>query len=418
MQLGVIADDFTGATDIASFLVENGVSTIQLNGTPVENLDIKADAVVISLKSRSCPAKQAVSNSLAALQWLQEKGCRQFYFKYCSTFDSTAKGNIGPVTDALLDALNEEFTVVCPSLPVNGRTVFNGHLFVWGELLSESGMKDHPITPMTNSNLLQLMNDQSQGQTGLVNYEVVEQGSAKIIENFAFHKGQGKRYVVVDAFKTEHLDEIGKATRSLKLVTGGSGLAAGMAKSMSQQSAASGDARQAGYPSKAPTVIFSGSCSQMTNKQVSEYIKKAPNFAINVEQCLRHKDYDEEIFSWVKNNLDSKLAPMVYATTDAKNLKSIQQDFGVDEPSHAIENLFSRLAKKLHAFGVFNFIVAGGETSGVVAQSLHLDGFHIGPQITPGVPWVKAINGDLSMALKSGNFGDESFFTVAQKYLQ
>jgi 3-dehydrotetronate 4-kinase len=417
MQLGVIADDFTGATDIASFLVENGVRTIQLNGTPGGDLEFDADAVVISLKSRSCPTAQAVSDSLAALQWLQEQGCKQFYFKYCSTFDSTAQGNIGPVTDAMLDALNEEFTVVCPALPVNGRTVFNGHLFVWGELLSESGMKDHPITPMTDSNLVHLMNNQAQGKTGLVNYEVIEQGPDKITESFALHKNQGKRYVVVDTFKTEHLDEIGKATHSLKLVTGGSGLAAGMAKYITRQSQAIEDAQQAGYPSKAPTVIFSGSCSQMTNRQVSDYIKKAPNLAINVEQCLRQNDYDEEIFSWVKNNLDGKFAPMVYATTDAENLKSIQHTYGVDATSHAIENLFSRLAKKLHSFGVRNFIVAGGETSGVVAQSLHLDGFHIGPQITPGVPWVKSINGDLSMALKSGNFGDESFFTVAQKYL-
>ena len=417
MQLGVIADDFTGATDIASFLVENGVRTIQLNGTPEGNIEFDADAVVISLKSRSCPPMQAVNDSLTALQWLQKQGCKQFYFKYCSTFDSTAQGNIGPVTDALLDALNEDFTVVCPALPVNGRTVFNGHLFVWGELLNESGMKDHPITPMTNSNLLQLMNDQSQGQTGLVNYEVIEQGSAKIIESFAHHKKQEKRYVVVDAFKTDHLDEIGKAVHSLKLVTGGSGLAAGMAKNITRQTQASNDAHMAGYPDKAPTVILSGSCSQMTNKQVSHYCKKAPNMAIDIEQCLHRKDYDEEIFSWVKNNMDGKLAPLIYATTSAQRLKSIQQEFGVDMTSQAVEILFSRLAEKLYSYGVRNFIVAGGETSGVVAQSLNLDGFYIGPQIAPGVPWVKAINGDLSMALKSGNFGDEPFFTMAQSYL-
>lgn len=417
MQLGVIADDFTGATDIASFLVENGVRTIQLNGTPEGNIEFDADAVVISLKSRSCPPMQAVNDSLTALQWLQKQGCKQFYFKYCSTFDSTAQGNIGPVTDALLDALNEDFTVVCPALPVNGRTVFNGHLFVWGELLNESGMKDHPITPMTNSNLLQLMNAQSQGQAGLVNYEVIEQGSAKIIESFAHHKKQGKRYVVVDGFKTDHLDEIGKAVHSLKLVTGGSGLAAGMAKNITRQTQASNDAHNAGYPDKAPTVILSGSCSQMTNQQVSHYCKKAPNMAIDIEQCLHRKDYDEEIFSWVKNNMDGKLAPLIYATISAQRLKSIQQEFGVDMTSQAVERLFSRLAEKLYSYGVRNFIVAGGETSGVVAQSLHLDGFYIGPQIAPGVPWVKAINGDLSMALKSGNFGDELFFTTAQSYL-
>ncbi|MEQ9208330.1 MAG: four-carbon acid sugar kinase family protein, partial [Pseudomonadales bacterium] len=205
MQLGVIADDFTGATDIAGFLVENGVRTIQLNGTPETKLELDTDAVVISLKSRSCPARQAVSDSLSALQWLQEQGARQFYFKYCSTFDSTDQGNIGPVTDALLDALNEKFTVICPALPINGRTVFNGHLFVQGQLLSESGMRNHPVTPMTNSNLMQLMDAQSKGETGLVDYQVIEQGCEKILQKFEELKAQGKRYAVVDTFRTQHL---------------------------------------------------------------------------------------------------------------------------------------------------------------------------------------------------------------------
>ncbi|QUX95657.1 hypothetical protein C0J08_09650 [Marinomonas sp. CT5] len=416
MLLGVIADDFTGATDIAGFLVENGMRTIQVNGIPAANMEINADAVVVSLKSRSCPTIQAIEQSVAALKWLQSQGCQQFYFKYCSTFDSTAEGNIGPVTDALLDALDEDFTIVCPALPVNGRTVFNGHLFVLGQLLSESGMRNHPVTPMTDSNLMNLMDAQSTGQTGLIDYQTIEQGADSIIEKFSELKVQGKRYAVVDAFKAEHLNEIGQAVNSLKLVTGGSGLATGIAKNWAEHLQDQTKAKQAGYPAKAPTVVFSGSCSVMTNQQVELYKAKAPFFALDIEQCMGNENYVNEIFDWVVSHSNESLAPIVYATADAEKLQTIQQQYGAKKSSQAVENLFSALAIKLQDFGVRNFIVAGGETSGVVTQSLKVDSFHIGPQIAPGVPWVKAINKDLSLALKSGNFGNENFFTTAQEY--
>ncbi|TVO34091.1 3-oxo-tetronate kinase [Vibrio algivorus] len=418
MLLGVIADDFTGATDIAGFLVENGMRTIQVNGIPSQPLETNTDAVVVSLKSRSCPTKQAITDSLQALEWLKQQGCQQFYFKYCSTFDSTPQGNIGPVTDALLNALNEDFTIVCPALPVNGRTVFNGHLFVMGQLLSESGMRHHPVTPMTDSNLIHLMNAQSQGETGLVNYQTIEQGVSHIQARFTQLKTEGKRYAVVDAFKAEHLDMIGASITKLKLTTGGSGLAAGIAKNWGEYLQDQADAKQAGYPHKAATVIFSGSCSGMTNKQVNAYKDKAPHFAINIDQCLNQESYSDEVFDWVVNHLDQEMAPMVYATADTSDLKNIQQQYGAQASSEAVEQLFSQLAIKLQTFGVRNFIVAGGETSGVVTQSLQVDGFHIGPQIAPGVPWVKSINSDLSLALKSGNFGNEAFFTAAQEYFK
>lgn len=191
MLLGVIADDFTGATDIAGFLVENGMRTVQLNGIPAQQIDVNADAVVISLKSRSCPVDEAIKDSVAALKWLQANGCQQFYFKYCSTFDSTAEGNIGPVTDALLAELGEDFTIVCPALPVNGRTVYNGHLFVFEELLSDSGMRNHPVTPMTDSSLIRMMNAQSKGTTGLVNFQTIEQGSQAVTQRFTELKNKG-----------------------------------------------------------------------------------------------------------------------------------------------------------------------------------------------------------------------------------
>lgn len=234
MLLGVIADDFTGATDIASFLVENGLSTVQLNGVPHDEMPIEAQAVVISLKSRSCPASQAVEQSLQALAWLQRQGCRQFYFKYCSTFDSTAQGNIGPVTDALLDALGENQTVISPALPVNGRTVYQGYLFVLDQLLSESGMRHHPVTPMTDSNLLRLMEAQAQGRCGLVTAAEMDCGAGAVVEKLQQLAQQGVRYAVLDTLNEQHLLTQGEALKNMKLVTGGSGLAIGLARQWAQ----------------------------------------------------------------------------------------------------------------------------------------------------------------------------------------
>ncbi|MGF1709539.1 four-carbon acid sugar kinase family protein [Vibrio kagoshimensis] len=416
MLLGVIADDFTGATDIAGFLVENGMRTIQLNGIPAGDFDVSADAVVISLKSRSCPVDEAITDSVTALKWLQSQGCQQFYFKYCSTFDSTAQGNIGPVTDALLAELGESFTMVCPALPVNGRTVYNGHLFVFGELLSDSGMRNHPVTPMTDSSVVRMMNAQSEGVSGLVNFQTIEQGSDSITARFEELKSQGNRYAVVDAFNSEHLVTLGQAAKSLKLITGGSGLAAGIAKNWTEHLVDQSDAKLAGSPVKAPTVVFSGSCSVMTNQQVTTYKQLAPHFAIDVKACLTNAQYTNEVFDWVMTHSQSEFAPLVYATADAAALKAIQEEYGAQASSHAVEQFFSQLAIKLQKNGVKNFIVAGGETSGVVTQSLAVKGFHIGPQIAPGVPWVKSVEGDLSLALKSGNFGDENFFAKAQAF--
>ncbi|SDH41001.1 Uncharacterized conserved protein YgbK, DUF1537 family [Vibrio xiamenensis] len=416
MLLGVIADDFTGATDIAGFLVENGMRTVQLNGVPSAEIDVDADAVVISLKSRSCPVEQAVSQSLEALAWLKAQGCQQFYFKYCSTFDSTAKGNIGPVTDALLDALEQDFTLVCPALPVNGRTVFNGHLFVLGEPLNESGMRHHPVTPMTDSSLIRLMNAQSRGEAGLVNYQVIEQGTAAVVEEFAKLRAQGRRYAVVDAFNANHLSILGAASQSLTLITGGSGLAAGIAQNWADHLADQSAAKTAGLPTKAKSVVLSGSCSLMTNQQVAVYRDQAPSFLVEVEACLEDQSYVDHVFAWVMNNIDSDWAPMIYATQPAEQLHKIQAKYGAQVSSEAVEAFFSRLAHQLKEAGVKNFIVAGGETSGTVTQSLGVQGFHIGPQIAPGVPWVKSVDGSLCLALKSGNFGDEHFFAKAQEF--
>lgn len=414
MMLGVIADDFTGASDIASFLVENGLRTVQMNGVPQRALQSAVDAVVISLKSRSNPAIEAVQQSLQALNWLQNNGATQFYFKYCSTFDSTAKGNIGPVTDALLTALDTDFTVISPALPINDRTIFNGYLFVGQTLLNESGMQNHPITPMTDANLVRLMDGQASGKTGLVSYAEVIQGAEKVRHCFEQLKQQGCRYAVVDATDNSQLAVLAEAVDDFKLVTGGSGLAAYMAAHKSKTKATQA-AKTALLPSKAKSVILSGSCSVMTNKQVAAYQSQAAHRLLEVEQSLNNPNYAEELCQWVLAHLDDAHAPMVYATVPPQELKAIQQQFGADNASHAIEQTFAQLARKLKQHGVKNFITAGGETSSIVVQQLGFDGFHIGKQIAPGVPWLKALDEEIFLALKSGNFGSENFFAYAQE---
>lgn len=411
IQLGVIADDFTGASDIAGFLVENGLRTVQMNGVPARTSPAEVDAVVISLKSRSNPVDEAVAQSLAALEWLQAQECRQFYFKYCSTFDSTAQGNIGPVTDALLDALGERFTVISPALPVNGRTIFNGYLFVGQVLLNESGMRNHPITPMMDANLQRLMDAQARGKTGLVAYPDMVQGAAHVKACFERLQSEGFRYAVADSVDDSQLAVLAEASTDLKLLTGGSGLAAYVA------ACRSGGKRgfDAFVPPRGRSIVLSGSCSVMTNRQVAAYRAKAPARRVEAERCVRDGSaYVDELFDWAGKHRDAALAPLLYATVAPDELKAIQQKLGAAEASVAIERTFAELADRLQADGVRNFITAGGETSSIVVQRLGIEGFHIGRRIAPGVPWLRVLDSDIHLALKSGNFGSEDFFAEAQ----
>lgn len=414
-RLGVIADDFTGATDIASFLVQNGLPTVQYNGVPDGEATQSAQAIVVSLKSRSCPTEQAVSASLAALKWLQAQGCDRFYFKYCSTFDSTAKGNIGPVTDALLAALGETFTIISPALPVNGRSVYQGYLFVFDQLLSESGMRHHPVTPMTDSALPRLMEAQAQGRCAVVNAATLEQGADAVQQRMQQLKAEGVRYAVLDATSEAHLITQGAAVKDLPLVTGGSGLAIGLARQWATPGYDRQQAEAAGRPMGEKAVVISGSCSTMTNAQVARYLTLAPAHIVEVEACLEDPEaYAQRLCDWVMQQ-EGALAPLLYATSDAQALQRIQQQYGAQRSSEAVEALFAAVVRELKARGYQRFIVAGGETSGVVAQTLGIHAFHIGPVIAPGVPWVRVTDQPISLALKSGNFGNEDFFAHAQE---
>lgn len=420
LKIGVIADDFTGATDIASFLVAGGLRTIQLTSceTEVELKDV--DAVVISGKTRSCPRAEAVAASLKALAFLQKQGCRQIYFKYCSTFDSTKEGNIGPVTDALMQKLGCDFTVFSPALPVNGRTVYKGYLFAGETLLEESGMRNHPITPMTDSYVKRLVEMQAQGKCAVIDYNTVEQGADAIRQKVNELKQQGYSYAVVDAINEKQLNLQGEAFYDLPLVTGGSGLGLGIARVLSQDGGMDlKTAQSAGRPQGHRAVALSGSCSVMTNTQVLKYQRLSCSLEIEVSKIIEQGEerdtYVKQALDFALSHCEDRFAPLLYATSKPEKLHAIQEKYGAQASAAAVEQFFSELARKLQDQGVEKFIVAGGETSGIVTQSLGVKGFYIGPVVAPGVPWVRSINSPISLILKSGNFGDEDFFEKTQQ---
>jgi uncharacterized protein YgbK (DUF1537 family) len=421
MYVGVIADDFTGGTDIAGFLVQNGLSVIQFLDVPDMSFSFgKQNAAVISLKSRSCPVTEAVQDSLAALRWLQTQGCEQFIFKYCSTFDSTPKGNIGPVTDALLDALGADITVMAPALPVNGRTVYFGYLFVNGVPLNESGMEKHPVTPMLDSNLMRLTEAQSFGKAANIPASVIELGVPAIRKALEELRVKGVSYAVPDALNDDHLTALGEAVEDLLLVTGGSGLGAGIARRIAAKYGLDGiRSVQAGYPPGGKCVVISGSASVMTNVQIARYRNKALSMQVDVRRAVTEGDaFAEKLAAWVAGLPAGGSAPLLYSTIGAEELAVVQKKFGAEASGHAVETLFAKLATLLKDEGFDHFIVAGGETSGSVVKALGIKAFHIGPQIAPGVPWVRATDQPISLALKSGNFGGEDFFFDAQEFFK
>ncbi|MDC9589381.1 four-carbon acid sugar kinase family protein [Xenorhabdus sp. XENO-10] len=418
IKLGVIADDFTGATDIASFMVQSGWKVTQLLGVPDENTSVPddVDAVVISLKSRSCPADEAVKQSLKSCQWLQHKaGCRQLFFKYCSTFDSTSEGNIGPVIDALMDELQTNISLICPALPINGRTVLNGNLFVHGQLLNESGMQYHPVTPMKDSNLLRLIEQQAKGEAGLVDLHCVHQGKEAICYQLESLRQRGIRYAVVDVVTMEDLLPIAQAVSEMILVTGGSGLGAALTYCHTGKTLTELAIGNIPPTRERRVIILSGSCSVMTNKQVNEYKNIAPTLSLNVGECINNPEYINILMDWITQQPMNGFAPMLYATQPPNLLKMTQQQYGVIDASNAIESFFAEIARKLRFQGFNTFIVAGGETSAQVVQSLGVSQFNIGASIAPGIPWVHDTYTDCWFALKSGNFGELDFFQYVQE---
>ena len=420
--LGCIADDFTGATDLANNLVRAGMRTVQTIGVPAAMLDVETDAIVVALKSRTIAPGDAVAQSLAALRWLQAQGVAQVYFKYCSTFDSTPQGNIGPVTEALLDALHgrgQGFTIACPAFPENKRTVFKGHLFAGDVLLNESGMQDHPLTPMTDANLVRVLQRQTQRKVGLVPYDVVARGAQAIRKRFAELQAQGVSIAVLDALSNDDLMRIGPALVDLPLVTAGSGIAIGLPQNWLASGRLQAQARPDALPPAAGLrAVISGSCSVATHAQVQAFRQAGgPAMAIDPLEIAAGHDVVASVLAWAAPLL-SKGPVLVHATADASAVQAVQSHLGAAQAGELVEATLSRIALGLVERGVRQLVVAGGETSGAVVQALGVQQMSIGPQIDPGVPWTAArssasSNPVLHLALKSGNFGATDFFTRA-----
>ncbi|MFZ0018612.1 MAG: 3-oxo-tetronate kinase [Acetobacteraceae bacterium] len=415
MLLGAIADDFTGATDLCSMLVRGGMRTVQLIGVPgPADPAPDADAVVVALKSRTAPVRQAVDESLAALAWLRAAGCRQFFFKYCSTFDSTDAGNIGPVADALLAALGAGFALACPAFPANARSVYQGHLFVGGALLNESGMEHHPLTPMTDANLVRVLSRQTDGTVGLVPYATVEQGPIAIRAAMTELKEQGRRYAIVDAVSDAHLAAIGEAAEHHALITGGSGVAVGLPDNF-RRSGLLPERDATALPTlSGHAAVIAGSCSRATLAQVGMAREVVPVLQLDPIAQPDTARMVAKAREWVADKLGT--TPIVIAASAPPDkVTALQQTLGRDAAGALIEQTLALIAEDLVARGVRRLIVAGGETAGAVVSRLGVRRLRIGGEIDPGVPWTYAEGGvtPLLLALKSGNFGARDFFIKA-----
>ncbi|MSP77909.1 MAG: four-carbon acid sugar kinase family protein [Rhodospirillaceae bacterium] len=411
--LGVIADDFTGATDIAGMLVKGGMRTIQTIGVPPRgSIPDDVDAVVVALKSRSIPAKEAVSQSLEALKALQAAGCVRFFFKYCSTFDSTDQGNIGPVGDALLDALKAEQAIYCPAFPENGRTIFRGHLFVGDLLLSDTHMRHHPLNPMTDSSLVRVLARQTRHKVGLATYRQVQAGPAILRDALDALAKDGVRHIVVDAVADTDLGIIGEAVGDDLLVTGGSGVALGLPAAYRRRGLLAHKAKADTLPKVGgASAVLAGSCSAATLGQIAAF--KGAHLALDTDAICRGENVGAAALAWAKGKLGN--GPILLSASDMPEaVKALQTKYGIEKSSQAIEKTMADLARGLVGAGVHRLVVAGGETSGAVVGALGVTALRIGPEIDPGVPWTASV-GDrpLLLALKSGNFGAPDFFTKA-----
>jgi uncharacterized protein YgbK (DUF1537 family) len=421
MKLGCIADDLTGATDLALMLAREGLRTVQTIGVPRADLDLSgADAVVVALKSRTVPAQEAIDRALNAAEVLRKAGAQHLFFKYCSTFDSTDEGNIGPVSDALLAFTGSDFTLACPAFPANGRTIYKGHLFVNGVPLHESSMKDHPLTPMRDSNLVQVLQRQTKHSVGLVSYEDVDTGPDVIRSAFEREKAAGHRIVIVDALNDTHLRAIGLAAAGFPLITGGSGVAMGLPAAYRQSEGSSAPSSATGFDAPAGrSIILAGSCSSATRGQVKAALDAGvPALRLDALDLASGAMTAQRALDWLKAQPANGPA-LIYSTANPDDVQAVQSRLGRMNAGEIVENTLAEIATALPDLGFTRLIVAGGETSGAVVNALDVDVLAIGPEIDPGVPWTRSLAGtDLVLALKSGNFGAPDFFLKAWNMLR
>ncbi|MBX2884760.1 MAG: four-carbon acid sugar kinase family protein [Granulosicoccus sp.] len=408
MLLGCIGDDFTGSSDLANTLAKAGMRTVQYTGIPQTSATDDVQAGVVALKSRSIEPAEAVRLSLDALDWLKAQGCQQFFFKYCSTFDSTDKGNIGPVADALAEALDARKVIVCPAFPGTGRSVYQGYLFVNDKLLNESGMENHPLTPMKDASLLRLMSAQSRYSVGHVPASTVFKGATAIAEQLHAEDQLDHRMIVVDALRDEDLTEIGAAAKDLTLITGGSGIALGLPANFGCTAAPVEWKAQSGQ-----AAILSGSCSSATRDQVTHHLKTESGIKIDLGKIIAGEQTAHDVANWLSGTAG---VPIAYSSADPNEVSELQKQYGRDKAAATLEQFFGEVALQLVRSGVTRLLVAGGETSGAVVESLKLAELQIGPEIDPGVPALRASDA-LVIALKSGNFGGTDYFSRAASLL-
>lgn len=423
MLIGVIADDFTGGSDIANTLAkgvapEGGLRTAQYSGIPAVQADAAVEAGVISLKSRSTPPNEAVAQSLAALDWLLAQGCRQIVFKYCSTFDSTDQGNIGPVAKALASKLNAKAVAVCPAFPTAGRTVYQGHLFVFDRLLSDSGMQNHPLTPMTDPDLRRVLGRQTEASVGLVPQVVVAAGAVCLHEALSAIAARDEMFAVIDAISDEDLLVIGEALRDAPLLTGGSGIALGLPRNLIRAGLAQGGRHEVSTTA-GPAAILAGSCSGATRGQVECHAEDHPTLRIDVAQLMAGRLGPADLVAFIARN---QPAPLIYSSGTPAEVADLQKLYGRDTVANKLDALFAETARQLVDNGYRRIVVAGGETSGAVAQAvsdaLGSEAMRIGPELDPGVPILSLGDTPVLLALKSGNFGVPNFFAKALRMME
>ena len=417
--LGCIADDFTGATDLASMLARSGVNVSLRIGVPLSTPENTAEIEVIALKTRSISASKAIEESLSALKWLKEAGAKKYFFKYCSTFDSTAEGNIGPVSEALMNELKVDQTIYCPAFPENGRSIYMGNLFVGQKLLSESSMKDHPLTPMNDSNLMRLLSAQVSRRVGLADRIVVNSGVNSLKEKLISLKENDVPHVIVDAVADTDLDTIASACQDMEYITGGSALAMPLAEFYKASGKIS--ANDNSFMNKklnTGSIILSGSCSEMTIIQVKNFIQRGAA-AFQLDPIDLAENGVKKVLDWLSSQ-DFTKNIIIYATSDPDTVKKVQAELGVDMAGKIVEQGLSECAIAARELGIKNFIIAGGETSGAITKALNIRQLDIGIEIAPGVPWTFSgkRNNQIALSLKSGNFGSEEFFTEALSKLE
>lgn len=414
--LGCVADDFTGATDLAGLLARSGYPVSLRIGVPNAPPDPKTCAPfeVIALKSRTAPVADAVSECRAALAWLRAAGAERFFWKYCSTFDSTPEGNIGPVAEAFMADLDTDQTIYCPAFPENGRSIYMGNLFVGEQPLGESPMKDHPLTPMRDSNLMRLLTPQVTRPVGLANRAAVATDLRARLDALA---AQGVAHVVVDAVAQGDMALIATACRDMPLITGGSAVAQPLPDLYAAAGLIDESAQTVTRPPLAPgEIVLSGSCSAMTRAQVAAYSGHAASYRLD-PLTLAHEGA-QAARDWLAAQ-DPDAPKIIYATAEPDDVRRAQSQLGVARAGEIVEQALAQLAIDARDMGVRRFVVAGGETSGAVTSALGVDQLTIGAEIAPGVPWTFCESGgvEIALALKSGNFGDEGFFATALQKL-